>query len=327
MNLDAIAKAVGDRMMLGILGCGLRKVFSSIGFGPLMTEVDLTGEEYRAYFPKLGGLRESVARAVIREPGMRILDLATGYGFFAIELLKAEATLDIVGIDLSQTDIIEAENNVRDKGVANNIRIMKMDATRMDIGDESFDMVVNFLGLEDIHMTRGLDGVKATFSEAHRVLKPDGRFCFVALPPDRMETRAQKTDVALFSEICGATWLESQEYESILRSAGFELVRKEEFRTGKKLTPDQAREEIAFACENVPIIYGIPTPTFDEVWHKYGKDIEEHGLGHYSKVVLFEAGRVEYLSLTDASEDKCLGCGDPSSNGEGHQGRAPNYTR
>lgn len=257
-----------------------------------MIEIDLTNEEYQTYFARLGGLRKSMARELVLKPGMRVLDLATGYGFFAIELMKEHENLDIVGIDVSQTDVIEAENNVRDNCLGDRIRIIKMDATRMTFDDRTFDMVVNFLGLEDIHMTRGRKGVESAFSEACRVLKPGGRFCFLAMPPDRMETMAQRIEVSLFSHICGATWLDSNEYERMLKTAGFELARRAEFRTGKKLSPEQAREEIRFACENIPKIYDIPTPSFDEVWDKYGNDIEEHGLGHYSKVVLFETREV-----------------------------------
>jgi len=59
------------------------------------------------------------------------------------------------------------------------------------------------------------------------------------------------------------------------------------FRTGKKLTVEQAKEEIVFACDNVPVIYGRPARSFDEAWERFGDRITEHGMGHYSRLELF----------------------------------------
>jgi hypothetical protein len=106
------------------------------------------------------------------------------------------------------------------------------------------------------------------------------------MPPEEMETEAQKIEVALFSYICDATWLSVGEYKRILENAGFTLVKQETYYTGKKLTSEQAKAEIRFAIKNDPKIYGITTPSFDDVWAKFGQQIEKNGLGHYSKVVL-----------------------------------------
>ena len=136
-------------------------------------------------------------------------------------------------------------------------------------------------------MTRGKIGIQKVFSEVNRILKPRGYFNFVAMPPDEMETEAQKIEVKLFSYICNATWLRIKEYENILEETGFELIKKEEYYTGKKLTSKQIKEEIEFACNNVQKIYGIETPTFEDVWDRFGQRIEKHGSGHYSKVTSF----------------------------------------
>jgi hypothetical protein len=39
----------------------------------------------------------------------------------------------------------------------------------------------------------------------------------------------------------------------------------------------------------VPKLYGITTRTFDEVWRQFGPAIERHGLGQFSKMVVFTA--------------------------------------
>jgi ubiquinone/menaquinone biosynthesis C-methylase UbiE len=248
--------------------------------------------EYPEYFSKLSGLRKTSVQQLPIQPGMQILDLTTGYGFFAVEVARHDHHPRNVGIDLSKNGIIKAEEYVRKYRLDDRIEIIEMDATEMKFPEEKFDMVVNFLGLEDIHMTRSKVGVEKTFGEVYRVLKPGGYFCFVVMPPEEMETEAQKIEVRLFSFVCGATWLNANEYERILQECGFETIKKESYRTGKKLTADQAKEEIMFSCTYAARIYGVETPSFGEVWKKFGDEINQHGMGHYSKVVLFIARKV-----------------------------------
>ena len=254
-----------------------------------MNEEYVTDSEYRTYYPKLEGLRARIAADLPVRPGMRILDVATGSAYFAMEVARRDESLRITGIDIAASDIRNSRKNLKRAGLASRIQVVQADATQMAFGRGEFDMAVNFTGLEDIHMTRGRAGVEETFHQVARVIKPGGLFCFAIMPPDEMETEAQRIEVALFSYICDATWLTSKEYEAILRKAGFGLVKKKQYYTGKKLTADQARAEIEFAVESDPKIYGVATRPFEKVWARFGKQIEEHGLGHYSKVVLMIA--------------------------------------
>ncbi len=59
----------------------------------------LTDKEYRTHFQKLNGLRSRIVRTLPLIPGMRVLDLATGYGYFAIEIAQRCNGLMIEGID------------------------------------------------------------------------------------------------------------------------------------------------------------------------------------------------------------------------------------
>jgi ubiquinone/menaquinone biosynthesis C-methylase UbiE len=254
-----------------------------------VVEEYVSNPEYETYYEKLGGLRGRIAADLPVQPAMRVLDVATGSGYFAIEVAELDPSLRVVGVEIADSDVRNFKKNVKRAGLADRVEVRQMDATKMDFRDEEFDMAVNFTGLEDIHMTRGRDGVRAVFFEVARVLRPGAHFCFVVMPPDEMETEAQRIEVELFSWLCGATWLASHEYEEFLREAGFELLEKRVYRTGKKLTPEQAKSEIRYAVKWDPIIYGIQTPPFEEAWAKFGPAIEQHGLGHYSKVVSFEA--------------------------------------
>lgn len=257
-----------------------------------MIEQYVSNQEYQTYYQKLNGLRQRIARDLPVKPNFRILDLATGSGFFAIEVAKCYNSVQITGIDISKSSIQNARKNLKKESFQNKIEIQKMDATHMSFNRRDFDMVINFTGLEDIHMTRGKAGVQRTFFEVNMVLKPESFFCFVVMPPEEMETQAQKIEVALFSYICDATWLSAKEYEHILDQAKFRLTNKKSYYTGKKLTPEQAKAEIRFACKNDPKIYGIDTPSIEQVWAKFGQEIVENGLGHYSKVLLMVAKKV-----------------------------------
>ena len=123
-------------------------------------------------------------------------------------------------------------------------------------------------------------------------MRPERLFCSVVMPPDEMETEAQKIEVALYSYICDATNPRLLEFKDMLRSAGLKLVAQQAYYTGKKLTPEQARREIKFAVESVPRIFGRPTPTTEEVWDRFGPAIEKHGLGQCSKTVLIVSQKV-----------------------------------
>ncbi len=254
-----------------------------------MIEEYITNSEFETYYPKLSGLRPRIAKDLPIKPGVNILDVATGEAYFAMEIARLNSSLKVTGIEITQTGIRDSKKNIKREGLIDRVKVVEMDATRMSFDGEEFDMAVNFTGLEDIHMTRGKAGVEKTFHEVARVLKPDSYFCIVVMPPEEMETEAQKIEVALFSYICNATWLSISEYEGMLDKAGFIPVKRKTYYTGKKLTPEQAQAEIRFAIKYDPKIYGITTPSFEEVWAQFGQRIEKNGLGHYSKVVLIVA--------------------------------------
>jgi len=88
---------------------------------------------------------------------------------------------------------------VNERPLSDRITGREMHAKSLEFKDGSFDHVVNFLGLEDIQMTRDRQGVEKAFKEAHRVLRPGDSFCFVAMPNDKAETHAQRNEIEGFS--------------------------------------------------------------------------------------------------------------------------------
>jgi len=253
----------------------------------MMEEKPVAAREYPNYFAELAGIRARIAADLPLRAGMSILDLACGYGYFTVEVARRVPGGKVRAIDIQAGDVECARENAARSGLADRIDATVMDATSMSLRDGEFDMVVNFAGLEDIHMTRGRSGVQQAFREVRRVLKPGGLFCFAAMPPEAMETEAQRLEVAVFSYACQATWLSADDYLQMLDEVGCEFAGRTDYYTGRKLAADQAQQEIRFACERVPGLYGVATRAFDDVWRKFGRAIAREGLGHYSKMVLF----------------------------------------
>ena len=253
-------------------------------------EVYVQEQDYEDYASRLDGLRAKVVAELPLEPRMRILDIATGSALFAIELAKRDPSYKIVAIDVSDKAIRIADRRIREKWLDPHVTTMKMDATRLEFQGGSFGMAVNFMGLDDIDMTRGDQGVRQAFHEVARILKSRGYFCFTILPPEESETAAQKLEAEVYTHACGAKWLPAIRYQEFLRGAGFTLIKRQVFYSRKKLQSAQARIEIQVAIENARSHDVEPLP-FEEVWKKFGKEIEENGLGHASRVVLMIARR------------------------------------
>jgi ubiquinone/menaquinone biosynthesis C-methylase UbiE len=214
-------------------------------------EAFVSDEESPTYFVTLEGMRETVSAELGNLTG-DVLDMATGSAYFAIALARKHPDIHVTAIDIN--DLETARENVNEGHLSDRITLREMDASSLRFQAESFDHVVNFLGREDIHMTRGREGVEEAFKEAHRVLRPGGSFCFVAMPSDEAETQAQRNEIEVFSWMCDATWLTRAERMDLISGSGLVLENSKVFRTGKKLTIKQAKEEMAFACDNVPVI-------------------------------------------------------------------------
>ncbi len=109
----------------------------------------------------------------------------------------------VVGIDISPSIIRRARRNIRRWNLQGNIEVMEMDATSMQFPKEEFDMVVDFTGLEDVQMTRGLIGIQQALFEVKRVLKSNCHFCITEMLSDEMKTEPEKLEMSVFSYICG----------------------------------------------------------------------------------------------------------------------------
>jgi len=107
--------------------------------------------------------------------GARVLEIAPGPGFFAIELAKL-GDFRITGLDVSRTLVGIAAANARAAGVAVDFRLGN--ASAMPFADESFDFLYCSAAFKNF--TEPV----AALNEMHRVLRPAGEAWIVDLSRD-----------------------------------------------------------------------------------------------------------------------------------------------
>jgi ubiquinone/menaquinone biosynthesis C-methylase UbiE len=249
----------------------------------------VSDEDYPIFCTKLDGLRGKVIDHIPVERRMRVLDIATGAAQFAAEFAERDPTMKVFGVDIAEPAIRSADRLIRGKWLDARVTAMRMDATRLEFPAAYFGMAINFLGLEDIHATKGAQGVRETFHEVSRVLRSRGYFSFTVMPPEEAETTAQELECAFRSYSVGATWLPAIKYQEFLRGAGFTLLKREVLGTGKRLSAAQIMPEMERECKTAKKTWGIEAKPFEDVWAKYGGSVEKNGIGRCSRLVLMIA--------------------------------------
>jgi ubiquinone/menaquinone biosynthesis C-methylase UbiE len=108
-------------------------------------------------------------------PGARVLEVAPGPGYFAIELAKL-GNYAITGLDVSETFVEIARKNAREAGVA--VDFQHGNASRMPFADGSFDLILCRAAFKNFS-----EPVEA-LREMRRVLRPGGRAVIIDLRRD-----------------------------------------------------------------------------------------------------------------------------------------------
>ena len=112
--------------------------------------------------------RKAVIEAISKND--KILDLCTGTETNAINIAKANPSAEIIGVDLSE-NMLKVAREKADKADTKNIKLYKMDATKLDFKLNSFDKISLSLILHEMN-----DELRSKIlNEAKRVLKKDGK--------------------------------------------------------------------------------------------------------------------------------------------------------
>ena len=127
-----------------------------------------------------GGVqRWATARMPLSETGWH-LDFACGYATFLAELGWRFPSLNLVGLNIDYEGPHRLAPRLLDEaGVSDRYLLVRADARDMPLSDESFDSVSCFLGLQDIEIGFGEEGIRASLVEAVRVLRPEGTLTLI----------------------------------------------------------------------------------------------------------------------------------------------------
>jgi ubiquinone/menaquinone biosynthesis C-methylase UbiE len=109
------------------------------------------------------------------QDGARVLEVAPGPGYFAIELAKLGA-YKITGVDISKTFVEIARRNAQEEGVEAVFELGN--ASHLMLGDDSFDLIVCRAAFKNFSEP------VAALKEMRRVLRPGGRALIIDLRPD-----------------------------------------------------------------------------------------------------------------------------------------------
>lgn len=99
---------------------------------------------------------------------LRILDVATGTGDFAIAALRLGPE-KIVGIDIAEEMLARGRQKLASRGLEAVITLQTGDAERMEFADGSFDAVIVAFGV------RNFENLEPGLGEMRRILRPGGK--------------------------------------------------------------------------------------------------------------------------------------------------------
>jgi demethylmenaquinone methyltransferase/2-methoxy-6-polyprenyl-1,4-benzoquinol methylase len=152
--------------------------------------------------------RRAMVRAVDPRPGERLLDVATGTGLVASELVRRGAT-EVVGLDQSEQMLAGARARLaHEPELSRRVTLVRGEAERLPFADAEFD------GLTFTYLLRYVDNPAATMAELARVVKPGGRIGMVEFGVPRSAPLAllwrvyTRAGLPLIGRLASPAWLE-----------------------------------------------------------------------------------------------------------------------
>jgi cyclopropane fatty-acyl-phospholipid synthase-like methyltransferase len=171
-------------------------------------------------------LAQLAGEAAQLQDGDRVLDAGFGFADQDMYWVETFAPTQVVGVNVTQSQVEEARKRVAARGMAERIDLQLASATALPFAAGSFDKVI---ALESaFHFPTRQD----FFREAFRVLKPGGRIVTL----DILEQPNQKrglwgrfmTSVCYhFWQVCRANVCDRDEYARRMNAIGFERVKVE----------------------------------------------------------------------------------------------------
>jgi len=136
-------------------------------------------------------------------PGCRILEVAPGPGYLAIELAR-RGHYEVTGLDISRTFVEIAARNARQASL--NVDFRQGNAAAMPFPANTFDLIVCRAAFKNF--SRPIESL----NEMHRVLKPGGRALIIDLRKD-----ASMDDIEAYINAARLGWANSLIYKLTFR--------------------------------------------------------------------------------------------------------------
>ena len=146
-----------------------------------------------------------LAQRLVRDidSGSRILEVAPGPGYLAIEIAK-RGSYTVTGLDISKTFVEIATVNARKASV--NVEFQHGNASAMPFADDTFDFILCRAAFKNF--SQPLEAL----NEMHRVLKPEGRALIIDLRKD-----ASMDDISAYINDANVGWANSLIYKMTFR--------------------------------------------------------------------------------------------------------------
>jgi demethylmenaquinone methyltransferase/2-methoxy-6-polyprenyl-1,4-benzoquinol methylase len=144
-----------------------------------------------------------------------ILDVATGTGDFAVEMMRLKPR-KVIGIDIAEVMLELGRKKMVRKGLSSIIELLEADSENLPFTDGSFDLVSSAFGV------RNFEDLEKGLSEMLRVLRPDGTILILeASDPENMPFKSLYK--AYMTKICpaiGGIFSDGKAYNYLNRSVG-----------------------------------------------------------------------------------------------------------
>jgi ubiquinone/menaquinone biosynthesis C-methylase UbiE len=116
------------------------------------------------------------------QPGMRILDMTCGPGFYAVDLAKQGCS--VVGVDFSPAAITYARQLAENEGVADRCTFVEQNVLEMDYTGANFDAALFTYGQLAVFPR---DQAQTLLEKVACALRPGGRLCVELLNQERID--------------------------------------------------------------------------------------------------------------------------------------------
>ena len=261
----------------------------------------VAAEKWKAKSAAMGrAVTEALVEYACPEPGMQVLDLASGTGEPGITLAQRVGPEGrVTAVDLSRELLDLAAQRAKSRGLTHFVT-QQADAHQLPFPDHSFDLAACRFGV------MFFSDPQRALAELRRVLKPDARACFAAWGP--FEQPYWQTMMKIVHRHAGGTMLEpgapdpfrfsaAGSLSQVLRDAGFREV-EESARKVPWTWPGDTAEvfEYARSCSTPfrPLVERVPQEKWPAILAEVHAAINQYRVGdeiRFGAIVVLASGR------------------------------------